>query len=279
MTVDVGRIAFIGAGQMGMPMVQRLIEAGRPVTAYARRSEVRAELTAAGATAVPTAREAVVDADAVVVCLFADAQLHELAVGSDGFIDAMRPGALLITHTTGSPATSRSLADHGAARGVRVVEAPVSGSAIDITEGHVTVLLGGEPADLERARSVVAAYGDPILTIGPLGSAMAVKLLNNALFAAHVQLAGEVERVAATFGVDMATVAPAISQSSGASYAMGVVERFGSLAAVVEAAGHFLYKDVAVVDEVARELGLDLGVLGHVNREGPLSFRPRGGDQ
>jgi 3-hydroxyisobutyrate dehydrogenase-like beta-hydroxyacid dehydrogenase len=108
---------------------------------------------------------------------------------------------------------------------------------------------------------------------------MAVKLLNNALFAAQMQLVAEVERIAADFGVGLDTVAPAILASSGTSYAMDVAGRNGSLAAVVARAGHFLYKDVSVVDEVARELGVDLGVLGYVNREGPLTFRPRDGDE
>jgi 3-hydroxyisobutyrate dehydrogenase-like beta-hydroxyacid dehydrogenase len=278
MSEDAPRIAFIGAGRMGMPMVQRLIGAGREVSAYARRAEVRAELASLGATAFTTAREAVEDADAVVVCLFADDQLRELAGGADGFLEAMRPGALLISHTTGSPTTCVALAEEGAERAIRVVEAPVSGSAVDIAAGQVAVLLGGDPADLDAARAVVTAYGDPVLTIGPLGSAMVVKLLNNALFAAQVQLVGEVERIAAAFGVDLDTVAPAILASSGRSYAMDVAARNGSLAAVVERAGPFLYKDVAVVNEVARELELDLGVLGYVNREGPLTFRPREGD-
>ena len=187
----------------------------------------------------------------------------------------MRSGALLIVHTTGSPATSCELAERSAAHQIRVVDAPVSGSARDIDDGRITVLLGGDPADVEAASRFVAAYGDPILPIGPLGSAMAVKLLNNALFAAQVQLAGAVEGVAATFGVDMGTVAHAILQCSGRSYAMEVAERFGSLAAVVDAAGPFLHKDVAVVGEIASELDMDLGVLGYVNAKGPLTFQPR----
>jgi 3-hydroxyisobutyrate dehydrogenase-like beta-hydroxyacid dehydrogenase len=187
----------------------------------------------------------------------------------------MKPGALLIVHTTGSPATTRQLAIQGADQAIRVVDAPVSGTVQDIEQGHVTVLLGGDSNDIERATSLLAAYGDPILPIGPLGSAMAVKLLNNALFAAQVQLAGEVERVAAHFDVEMAKVAPAILQSSGSSNAMGVVARFGSLTAVAAAAGPFLSKDVAVVNEVAEELGLDLGVLGYANDHGPVNFAPR----
>jgi 3-hydroxyisobutyrate dehydrogenase-like beta-hydroxyacid dehydrogenase len=278
MSEDRSRVAFIGAGQMGMPMVERLLGAGRPVTAFARRPEARDALATAGAVAVDSVQAAVADAETVVVCVFADAQLKELALGDNGFLAAMPDGALLISHTTGSPATLTALAEQGGDRGIRVVDAPVSGSSADITAGQLTVLLGGDPDHLDAARLVLAAYGDPILTIGPLGSAMAVKLLNNALFAAQVQLAGEVERIAAEFGVDLATVAPAILASSGRSYAMDVAGRNGSLAMVVERAGHFLHKDVSVVDEVARELELDLGVLGYVNREGPLRFQPRDRD-
>lgn len=261
---------------MGMPMVRRLLEAGRDVTVFARRREVRDVCALAGAAVTPDIRAAVREVDAVLVCLFADAQVLELALGPDGFIAAMRPGATLIVHTTGSPVMTRTLAEHGADRDIPVVEAPVSGSAQDVAEGRVTVLLGGAPADLEPVRAIVGAYGDPILTIGPLGSALAVKLLNNALFAAQLQLAGDVERVAAGFGVDMGAVAEAIQHSSGSSYAMGVVERFGSLASVVAAAGHFLQKDVALVTEVALDLDLDLGMLGQVNRDGPLRFLARG---
>jgi 3-hydroxyisobutyrate dehydrogenase-like beta-hydroxyacid dehydrogenase len=266
-------VTFIGAGQMGMPMVQRLLHAGHDVTVFARRPQVREECAAAGASATGDVRAAVAGADIVIVCLYSHAQLLDLGLGHDGFVAAMTPGAMLIVHTTGSPVMTRELSSAGA--GIVVVEAPVSGSAQDIAEGHVTVLLGGKAPDLERARPVLAAYGDPILTIGPLGSALAVKLLNNALFAAHLQLAGEVERIAATFGVDMAAAAAAIQRSSGASYAMGVVERFGSVLAVAAAAGHFLQKDVAVVESVAAELALDLGVLGNVNRNGPLTFEGR----
>ena len=211
----------------------------------------------------------------VVVCLFADAQIRELAFGSGGFLQSMAAGALLVIHTTGSPATTRELAELGAERGIRVVDAPVSGTAQDIEQGHVTVLLGGDARSIEEAAELVAAYGDPILRIGPLGGAMGVKLLNNALFAAHLHLAGEVERVAAGFGLQMATVAPAIMQGSGSSYAMGVVSRFGSLDAVVTDAGPFLAKDVALVDDLVGELGLDLGVLGYVNDHGPVTFKPR----
>lgn len=269
------RIGFIGAGQMGLPMVRRLVSGGWDVTAFARRAEARSACERVGASTTDDCRVAVRDADAVVLCLFSDVQIRELAFGSDGFLGAVAPGTLLVTHTTGSPALVREIAGEVAGRRIRVVDAPVSGSAKSIEEGHVTVLLGGDPDDIVAASALVASYGDPILAIGPLGSALVVKLLNNALFAAQVQLAGEVERVAKGFGVDMSSVAPAILQSSGASYALDVVARSGSVEQVAASAGPFLAKDVAVVDAVVSELGLDLGVLGYANAHGPVNFEPR----
>lgn len=271
------QIGFIGAGQMGMPMVRRLVGAGHEVTVYARRAEVRDECRALGASATDSAAEAVAGVDAVVTCLYADAQLRELALGPDGFLASTAPGALVLVHTTGSPSTARALAEAGSPRGLHIVDAPVSGSAEDIAAGHVTVMLGGEPDAVARAHAVVSAYGDPVVALGPLGSAQVVKLLNNALFAAQIQLAGEVERIAGRFGVDPPTLASTIQRSSGASYAMSLVETMGSTATLAEAAGHFLHKDVAAVVDVADELGLDLGVLGHVNRHGPVRFSGREG--
>lgn len=269
------RVAFIGAGQMGLPMVRRLVAGGWDVTTFARRAEVRAQCEQAGASTTDDCRGAVRDAAVVVLCLFSDAQIRQLAFGPDGFLGSVAPAALLVTHTTGSPGLVRQMASEGSPRKLRVVDAPVSGSAKSIEEGHLTVLLGGDPDDIDAASALVASYADPILAIGPLGSALVVKLLNNALFAAQVQLAGEVERIANGFGVDMSTVAPAILQSSGASYALDVVARWGSVEKVAASAGPFLAKDVAVVDAVVSELGLDLGVLGYANEHGPVNFSSR----
>ena len=270
-----GKVAFVGAGQMGMPMVRRLVAAEHDVTVYARRSEVRRECTAAGASATDQLTEAVVGADAVVVCVFSDAQLLELALGEAGFLAAMDEGSLLVIHTTGSPSTATALRDGGAARDLRVVEAPVSGSAEDIAAGRVTVLLAGEPTDVERAQELVAAYGDPVLHLGPLGAAQVVKLLNNALLAAHLQLIAEVERISGEFGVDSTTAAAAIQTASGASRAMAIVGAMGSVQAVIDAGGHFLRKDVGAVFDIAAEVGIDLGQLGRVNAGGPLAFVER----
>jgi 3-hydroxyisobutyrate dehydrogenase-like beta-hydroxyacid dehydrogenase len=258
-----------------MPMVRRLVHAGREVKVFARRPVVRSECVSAGATATDDLAEAVRGAEVVVVCVFSDEQLLELALGDRGFLAAMADDSLVVVHTTGSPSTAQVLSDEGAPRGVRVVEAPVSGSAEDISASQITVLLAGAAADVDRAHEIVAAYGDPILHVGPLGAAQVVKLLNNALLSAHLQLIAEVERIAEEFGVDRTAAVAAIQASSGASTALGIVQSIGSVEALVEAGGHFLRKDVAEVLATAEDVGIDLGQLGLVNLGGLIAFVDR----
>ena len=275
MTSNETRVSFVGAGQMGGPMVQRLLDAGVPTTVYARRAEVRERFEDAGAPVVAALPDAARDADVVIVCVYSDTEVDEVALGADGLIESMAPGAVLALHTTGSPATVRRLAEAGAARGVKVVDAPVSGGADDILAGRLTVMLGGDPDDVARVSSVVAAYGDPIFPIGGLGSAQAVKLVNNAVFAANIQLVAQAERVANELGVDTATLATVVQRSSGASYVMGLIAFTASTPTLVEGAGHYLRKDIDVVRGVAGDLGVDLGILGEVLDGGPMTFVAR----
>ncbi len=114
--------------------------------------------------------------------------------------------------------------------------------------------------------TVVGAYADPILPIGALGSALVVKLVNNALFAANIQLVAQAEQIANELGVDTPTLASVIQQSSGASYVMGLVTFMGSIDELVEGAGHYMRKDIDVVREVADGLGVDLGIIGRARR-------------
>jgi 3-hydroxyisobutyrate dehydrogenase-like beta-hydroxyacid dehydrogenase len=252
--------------------VERLLAAGAPVTVLARRPEVADRLAGTPARVVSSLAEVAEGADIVIVCVLTDAQVMDVALGTDGLIMSMVPGSLLVVHTTGSPATANRLATAGAERDVHVVDAPVSGGPADIVAGHITLLVGGDDADVERIRPVLAAYADPILHLGPLGSGQVVKLINNALFAANIQLAAAAEHVAGQLGVDIGTLASTIAHCSGASYAMGVIAAMGSTNALIAAAGRFLRKDVDMVNAVAGELGVDLGLLSRVADGGPATF-------
>jgi 3-hydroxyisobutyrate dehydrogenase-like beta-hydroxyacid dehydrogenase len=252
----VTRVGFVGAGRMGAPMVRRLVEAGHDVRVLGRTAEKCTAAEELGATSV-TEPAAVADgADVVIVCVFTDEQVGQVCLG-DGLADAMPTDAALVLHTTGSPRTAQAIA----ARGVTVVDAPVSGGPHDIAEGQVTLFVGGADDAVARARPVLSAYGDPILHVGALGAGQLVKLINNALFAAQIGLVAEGVRLGGVLGVDEPALLEALTHGSAGSRALNNIARAGSADTFIDAVGGFLDKDVAVVRDTLTGLGADLGRL------------------
>jgi 3-hydroxyisobutyrate dehydrogenase-like beta-hydroxyacid dehydrogenase len=174
---------------------------------------------------------------------------------------------VLVNHTTGRPSTGQALADAASGQGVTVLDCALSGGPPAIEEGTLTLLVGGDAATLDRITPVLASYSDPILRVGDVGDGQKVKLLNNALFGAHVALAAQIERAAVGLDMDPALVLPALHECSGDSYALGAAIGTGSAATLVEVAGRFIRKDVAVCVEVADELGAELGSVLTVAQE------------
>jgi 3-hydroxyisobutyrate dehydrogenase-like beta-hydroxyacid dehydrogenase len=251
------RVGFIGAGRMGAPMVRRLSEAGHDVHVLGRTEEKCSSITELGATPVADPATVAVDAEAVVICLFTDEQVREVA--DSALLAAVPAGAVLIVHTTGSPRTVEQLRD--LAPHLDVLDAPVSGGPHDIAAGRVTLFVGGIDDAVARARPVLAAYGDPILHVGALGAGQKVKLINNTLFAAQIGLLAEAAQLAGSLGVDESALLAALPHGSGASRALDNVARAGSTAAFVAAVGEFIGKDVAVIRQTVAELGTGLGAL------------------
>ncbi|MFF7939732.1 NAD(P)-dependent oxidoreductase [Nocardia gamkensis] len=252
------RIGFVGAGRMGRPMIGRLVSAGHTVRAVGRSAESRAALAEIGAEPVATVAEAADAAEAVVVCVFTDDQVREVCLGGSLLRELPR-AAVLIVHTTGSPATVTEIA--AAAPTVEVVDAPVSGGPHNIATGELTVFLGGSDEAVRRARPVVAAYADPILHVGPLGAGQRVKLVNNALFAAQIGLVADAVRLGGQLGVDEATLLAALPHASSGGRAVSSVAGKGAVEVFRASVGEFLRKDVAVARALVAELGGALGIL------------------
>lgn len=239
------RVGFIGAGQMGMPMIERLLTAGHSVRAHARRVEVHDAIEAAGGLTVPTARAAAETSDVVIACLFSDEQLLDACSGPEGVLAGLGAGSVLTSHVTGTRATLFQLAAAVEERGASLVDAPVSGTADDIRAGQLTVLLGGDRSDVLRCSAVMAAYASRLLPVGGLGAGLAVKLVNNLLFAAHSQLAVAAVELGAAFGVSSDTLLSALGSCSGASYAVATLSTLPDVDTYARLAGPFLQKDVA----------------------------------
>jgi 3-hydroxyisobutyrate dehydrogenase len=258
------KIGFIGAGRMGRPILERLIAAGHDVTVLVRRPQARAEAEADGLTCTGSVAVAVRDAAAVFVVVLRDDQVRSVCLGPDGAVAAMKPGAVIVQHTTSDPATADLIAREGERCGIRVLDAALSGGPHDVAAARLTLWVGGDEALLDQLRPLLETYAAPVIFVGPLGNGQRVKLVNNALFVAQVGLAIDAVRLAGSLGIGEPAILAALQHGSGASRALGIVANGGSVDAVAGRLSALMSKDVAVVREVARRTGLDLGIIGTV---------------
>jgi len=252
-------------------MVDRLLGAGRDVVAYARREEIRRRLEAKGAATADSVADLARGSDVLISCLFSDAQLREAGFGADGFITNAKPGAVFVSHTTGTLSTLEALRDSSPLAPV-ILDAPVSGTADDIAAGTLTVLIGGPSDAVTAVTPILAAYADPVVATGALGSALALKLINNLLFAANAQLLGAATQLGGKLGVEPSVLLSTLQVCSARSHAAEQAQRVGGLDRFEELAGPFLRKDIAACREAVAEAGVELGLLGKAVREGPLAL-------
>lgn len=265
-------IGFIGAGQMGEPMVSQLLRAGHHVIVYVRRKDVRERLRAQGAYTADSVADLAQSSDILISCLFSDSQLRAIGLGPDGIIDNARPGAVFVSHTTGALSTLTALRDSHRSPPV-ILDAPVSGTVDNIVKGTLTVLIGGPSDAVSTVSPALAAYADPIIETGGFGSAMAIKLINNVLFCANAQLLAAAMKLGDSLGADEDALLSALQVCSGGSQVATHVHRIGGMRTFVEEAGRFLRKDIDAALEAAWQAGAGLGLLGAVVDCGPLALR------
>lgn len=255
-------IGFIGAGEMGSPMIERLIAGSHTVTVYARNPERIEWCRALGTDIAPSAQAAAAKADIVILCLYSDAQVLGLMLGDNSPLDVMRPGSAVVIHTTGSPVSAARVAERAQLRGIGVIDAPVSGTRRDIAAGSITLLVGGAEAVVERCRPILQTYADPILHIGPLGAGQLVKLANNLLFAANIALAQKTSQILSDFGCDPHRGLQAITHCSGSTAVIAMADAAGGIDSVAIGARRFIDKDLTTCAAVATDMRADLGLLG-----------------
>ena len=267
------QVGFLGAGQLGEPMVERLLDAGHDVLVYARREDARQRLAAKGAAVADSVAALAQDSDVLISCLFSDAQLRETGFGPDGFIANAKPGSVFVSHTTGNVSALEELRDHSPSAPT-ILDAPVSGTADDIAAGTLTVLIGGPTDAVTVVTPILASYADPVVPTGALGSALAIKLINNFLFAANAQLLTAATRLGTQLGVEPDVLLATLQVCSANSNVATHAHRAGGMDRFEELAGPFLRKDIAACREAVAGSGVDLGLLDTAVREGTLSLDP-----
>jgi 3-hydroxyisobutyrate dehydrogenase-like beta-hydroxyacid dehydrogenase len=252
-------------------MVERLLGAGHDVVVYARRAEIRRRLEQKGAAVADSVADLARGSDVLISCLFSDAQLRETGIGPDGFIANAKQGAVFVSHTTGTLSTLEALRDSSPAPPV-ILDAPVSGTVENIDAGTLTVLIGGPSDAVAKVTPILSAYADPVVATGALGSALALKLINNILFAANAQLLAAATQLGETLGVAPDVLLSTLQVCSANSNAAAHAQRIGGMDRFAEPAGPFLRKDIAACRDAAAEACVELGLLGTAVWDGPLDL-------
>lgn len=217
------RIAFIGLGNMGLPMARNLVRAGHAVAGFDLVGAAVTQLASEGARAASSAEDATRDAEAVISMLPASSQVEELYLGEHGLLTQLAAGTLILECSTISPRSARQVHRAAAARGLDMLDAPVSGGTTGAAAGSLTFMVGGSATALERARPIFEAMGHNIFHAGLEGAGQLAKLCNNLLLA--VQMIGTAEAMAlgTRCGLDASVLAEIMRQSSGGNW---VLERY-----------------------------------------------------
>ncbi len=248
------RIGFIGVGTMGLPMATNLLKKGFAVTAYDLNAAAVQAAVAAGMTAAASAAEAVAGADIVITMLPSSPHVESAYMGDGGVVNAARKGTLCVDMSTIDPAASRRVAAAAAERGVRFVDAPVSGGTPRATDGTLAIMVGASPEDFQAALPALQAMGANVFHVGPVGSGEVAKLCNNLIAGVAAVAVSEAFRIAEGFGVDPKVVTDVIAKSSGNTWLMEHMHPVPGL--VARAASTNGYAPGFMTDLMCKDVGL-----------------------
>ena len=248
------RIGFIGTGTMGQPMLANLVKKEFDVVAF---DIVPAALDTAvrlGAARVGSVGEAAANCDLVITMLPSSANVEAVYLGSEGIVGTAARGRLCVDMSTIDPGTSQRVAARLKERGLRFLDAPVSGGVAGATAGTLAIMVGGDAGDLEEARPVLAAMGANIIHVGAAGAGEVAKLCNNLISGTVAVAVSEAFRIGEAFGVDPQILTSVIAKSSGATW---VMEHMHPVPGIVEsAASNRQYAPGFMTDLMAKDLAL-----------------------
>lgn len=253
------RVAFIGLGIMGRPMAVNLVHAGFDVVGFSRRPASVQAFAAGGGRGASSLKEAVTGAGIVALMLPDGPDVEQVLAGPDGVFEHARPGTLIIDFSSIGPRTSRSLAARAAERGLRMLDAPVSGGEAGAVEGTLSIMIGGSPDDTAAAADLFAAVGGTIVRVGEHGAGQTVKAANQLIVAGTIQLVAEAIVLLEKLGVDLSA---ALTVLAGGLAGNRILDRKAAtmrdrqFEPGFRAALH--HKDLGIVTAAAREAGVPL---------------------
>lgn len=245
------KTGFIGLGSQGGPMAERIVEAGLPLVVWARRPEALEQFASKGATIASGIAQLGALCRHVGICVVDDAGVIAIC---DELIPAMLPGSLIAIHSTVLPETCIELATRCAARGIDLIDAPVSGGGPGAAAGTLTVMCGGTVSAFQRAFPIFQTFGKTIVRLGDVGAGQRGKIVNNALMAANMGLSHAAMAVGHALGIEQPALAELIKQSSGRSFGFEVYARLPAPQAFAHGA-QLLTKDVRLLKSLLPDDG------------------------
>lgn len=257
-------VAVIGLGIMGGPMAANLVKAGYDVIGYNRSPSKVDRLVQQGCRAAADVGEAARDADVVLTMLPDSPDVEEVVLGESGVVESARPGTLLIDASTIRPEVSIRVAETARQQGLRAVDAPVSGGERGAIEGTLSIMVGGEEADVAAARPILEAVGSVVVHVGPAGSGQTVKAANQLIVAGTIQLVAEALVFLEAHGVDTEA---AVQVLAGGLAGNRILDRKSEQMRARQFRPGFRvdlhHKDLGIVTAAARDVGvaIPLGAL------------------
>lgn len=247
-------IGFIGTGTMGQPMLANLLKKSFAVVAYDVAPAALAAALKLGAAGAASVAEVARRADLLITMLPSSSHVESVYLGAGGVLESAVAGRLCVDMSTIDPGVSRRVAAALAGRGVRFLDAPVSGGVPGAVDGTLAIMVGGEARDLEEARPALSAMGANVIHVGAVGSGEAAKICNNLIAGVAAVAVSEAFRIAEGFGVDPKVLTEVISKSSGNTWVMQQAHPVPGL--VPRAASSRDYAPGFMTDLMAKDLGL-----------------------
>lgn len=260
MTTDY-TVTVLGLGAMGLPMATRLAT-GLTVHGFDIAPARLALAEEQGVTPFPSAREAVADADAVLLAVRDQYQLDDVLFGESGIATALRPGSVVILTSTVGTAGIRPVAERLAASDIDLVDAPLSGGPVRAGQGDLLIVVGASPAAREKAAPVLELLASTLTVVGDdAGDGQALKTVNQLLCGVHIAAAGEALALADALGLDPQKTLDALMGGAAASFMLGnrgprMLQAYDDEGAEVLSALDIFVKDMGIVGDAARRLGL-----------------------
>jgi 3-hydroxyisobutyrate dehydrogenase len=270
-----GTVGIVGLGDQGTPIALCVLKAGWRLAFHARRQEVRDRFVAEGATALSLCDLGA--ASDILLVVVGDEHDMRCVVVESGLLAAMRPGSILVIHSSVPPAAIRALGRQAEPCGIHLIDAPVSGGRARSYAGDLVTLAGGDADAINTARPVMSAYSSTIARVGPLGSGQLMKSLNNYLYAAHLATAAKAVELIDALGLDPKVAAEVLPLCSGSSTAFAIQAARAFAATEHDKGGdraaELLGEVVQILQTSARQAAVDIKLIDALVEDGLRALR------